>query len=77
MNNLQGRADDTALACRTLLGKALGDVPVEDVVLFAAGSAQSADSATKQQRRANRDEDGWQIRLKPGEPVSDDRKVCG
>jgi hypothetical protein len=55
--------------------KKLKDVPVKDVVLFPAGRAERAYSATKQQSRPDGDEDRGQVRLELGEPVSDDGKI--
>jgi hypothetical protein len=41
---------------KVALSDELGDVPMEDVVLFTAGRAERAYPATEQQRRADGDE---------------------
>jgi hypothetical protein len=55
----------------------LRDVPVKEVVLFAAGRAKGANPAAEQQGRANSDEYGRQIRFQVREPMSNDGKISG
>jgi hypothetical protein len=55
----------------------LRNVPMEDVVLFAAGRAEGTYSASKEQGRADGDEYGRQKRFQLRQPMSDDGKISG